>query len=90
MVKIELVPDLEHCIEKTAKSKYAEFLQILLENKTPDADVERKLETLRLFLETADFPRLRSESEKQLIDGKKVRFLLYLEDSIPKCEMHVT
>lgn len=89
MVKIELIPDLEHCIETTAKNRYAKILQELLGNKTIDSETEYQLETLRLFLETANFPRLRSESEKQLINGKKVRFIVYLEDAISKCEMHV-
>jgi hypothetical protein len=89
MVKIELIPDHEHCIETVARRKYTELLQRLLGNAASDAETEEKLETLRLFLETADFGKLRSKSEEQLIQGKNVRFTVYLENSIPKCEMHV-
>jgi len=90
MLKIELVPDLEHCIETIARRKHAEFAQTLLENEASDPETEEKLEILRLFLETADFRKLRAESEKQLIDGRKVRFTVYIEGSVPKCEMPVT
>ena len=48
-----------------------------------------KAETLRLFLETADFKKLRAESEKQLIEGKTVLFTVYLEGRASKYEMHV-
>jgi hypothetical protein len=87
--KIELVPDLDHCIETVAKKKHTEFVQILLESKAGNSEMEEKLEILRLFLETADFRRLRSESEKQLIEGKNVQFTVYLEARALKCEMHV-
>jgi hypothetical protein len=87
--KIELVPDLDHCIETVAKKKHTEFVQILLESKAGNSEMEEKLEILRLFLETADFRRLRSESEKQLIEGKDVRFTVYLKSRVLKYEMHV-
>jgi hypothetical protein len=90
MVKIELMPDHEHCIETVAKRKYTELLQRLLGNATSDTETEEKLETLKLFLETSDFGKLRSKSEEQLIQGKKVHFIVYLEDTIPKCEMRVS
>jgi hypothetical protein len=89
-MKIELVPDLEHCIETVARKKHAELTHILLKSKEGDTETEEKLETLRSFLETADFKRLRSESEIHLAKGKKVRCIIYLDDDIPKCEMHVT
>jgi len=87
--KIELVPDLDHCIETVAKKKHTEFVQILLESKAGNSEVEAKSENLRLFLETADFRKLRSESEKQIIEGKSVRFIVYLKDSTLKYEMQV-
>jgi len=90
MLKIEMVPDLAHCIETIARRKHAELAQRLLGSETGNTETEEKLEILRLFLETADFRKLRSESEKQLIDGRNVRFTVYLEDGVPKCEMHVT
>jgi hypothetical protein len=87
--KIELVPNLEHCIETVAKRKYGELVQKLLEGKADNRELEDKLETFRLFLETADFRKLRAESETQLIEGKSVRFTIYLKDRALKYEMHV-
>ncbi|MDD5037780.1 MAG: hypothetical protein PHN78_00440 [Dehalococcoidales bacterium] len=90
MLRIELVPDLDHCIETIARRKHAELTQILLGSEAGDTEAEEKLDILKLFLETADFRKLRSKSERQLIDGRNVRFTVYLEGGVPKCEMHVT
>ncbi len=89
MLSIELVPDLDHCVETIAKQRHAELTQMLLEGNTRNSEAEEKLETLRRFLETADFRKLRSESEKQLLKGKRVRFMLYLKNLTLKYEMQV-
>jgi len=89
MLKIELVPDLEHCVETLARKKYAELTRILLEKEAGDEETGEKLEILRLFLETADFKKLRAESEKYLAEGKIVRFTVYLENGVPGCQMQV-
>jgi len=88
-MKIELVPDLEHCVETVARKKHVELTKLLLESEVGDAEIEEKLEALRLFLETADFRRLRAESEKYLVEGTNVRFTIYLEGGIPRYEMYV-
>ena len=88
-MKIELVPDSEHCIETVAKRKHAELTRILLKSKIVAPEMEEQLLTLELFLTTADFQDIRSESEKYLIAGKQVRFLIYLEQGAPRWEMHV-
>jgi len=44
---------------------------------------------LRLFLESADFNRLRSESEKHLVAEKTVKFILYMDNGKPKYEMEI-
>ncbi|MBN1366914.1 MAG: hypothetical protein JW967_03200 [Dehalococcoidales bacterium] len=88
-IKIELVPDLEHCIETVATKKYAEITRGLLKSKTPDPEMEEKLEILRLFLVNSDFGKLRSESEKHLTEGKNVRFFIYLDKGVPRYEMQV-
>lgn len=90
MLKIELVPDLEHCVETLARKKHAEITRLLLGNDAGDPETGEKLEILRLFLETAEFRKLRAESEKHLADGKHVRFLVYLEGNVLKCEMQIT
>ena len=51
--------------------------------------LKERLETLRLFLETMDFKQLRRESEKHLIEGKKVGFTVYLKGGIPQYDLHV-
>ena len=90
MLQIELFPDLDHCIETVAKREHAAVLKQLLTPGKGNKELEEKLEILRLFLERADLRQLRSESERQLTEGKRVRFLVYLEEDMPKYEMHVT
>jgi len=89
MLKIELVPDLSHCIETVARRKHAELSHRLLGNEAGNAETEDKLEILRLFLETADFRKLRSESEKRFMEGRKVKFVVYLDNDV-KYEIQVT
>jgi len=90
MLKIELVPDLTHCIETVAKREHAAVFKQILAPGKENKELEEKLEILRLFLETADFKKLRLESEKQLMEGRTVRFVVYLENGMPKCQMHTT
>ena len=90
MLKIELIPDLEHCIETVAKREYATVLKQLLAPGQTNNKLQEKAEVLRSFLETADFKRLRSESERQLMEGGRVRFVIYLKEGMPKCEIHLT
>jgi hypothetical protein len=88
MLKVEMVPDLENCIETVARKKHAELSQALLKNEESDPGTERKVEILGHFLETADFKQLRAESEKMLIEGKNVRFLVYFDNGL-KCDIQV-
>jgi hypothetical protein len=87
MLKIELIPDLESCIETVAKREHTAVLKQLLSQKQRNKELEEKSEILRLFLETADFTKLRAESERQLVDGNRVRFAVYLDEGVPKYEM---
>ena len=75
-------------METQAKRLYNQIMSELLK-KGEEVELAEKLETLRLFLESADFNKLRSESEKHLVAGKKVKFLLHLEEGKPKYEMKV-
>jgi hypothetical protein len=81
-LKVELVPDLDHCIETLAKKEHADVSTQLLEAGQRNKELEEKLEILRLFLETADFKKLRAESEKSLIEGRRVKFLVYLDNGV--------
>jgi len=49
--------------------------------------LERKIELLRTFLETADFRKLRAESEKLLVEGERVKFILTEAEGKPEYEM---
>ncbi len=91
-MQIELVPDLDHCIETVARKEYSGIVGQLLSSgkgKRKLGENTQKAELLRNFLEAADFKRLRAESEKHLLEGKNVKFLVYLEDGIPKYEMKI-
>jgi len=89
MLQIELVPDLSHCIETAAKREYEGTLKQLLARGETNRELEEKAEILRLFLQTADFKKLRAESEKFLIEGKVVKFVIYAERGVPRYAMQV-
>lgn len=90
MLKIELIPDLTHCIETVAKREHAAVLKQLLTPRKVNKELEEKLEILRLFLERVDFKQLRAESERQIMKGRRVKFVVYLDSDEPKHEMHIT
>ena len=77
MLKVELIPDLSHCIETVARREHTAVSTQLLTLDKRNKEMEEKLEILRLFLETANFKKLRAESEKRLMEGKKVKFMVY-------------
>ena len=87
--RIELLPTLELCIEGTARREYKKSADEYMQKGRKDRKLEQKIELLRMFLETADFRKLRAESEKYLTEGKKVRFILTSEKGKPKYEMKI-
>ena len=89
MRQIELVPDLSSCIETVAKREHEEVVRKLLAAGEPDEALVEQAETLRLFLESADLRRLRATSEKHLVEGRKVRFIISLEGGVARHEMQV-
>jgi hypothetical protein len=84
MHQIELVPDLSHCIETVAKKEYQETVERLLSTVETSNELEEKAEILRLFLQAANFKKLRTESEKYLAAGRKVKFVVYLQNGTPR------
>jgi hypothetical protein len=80
MVPIELKPNLSSCIETLSKKEYERTLNLLLKEGGLDEGLLKRLEVLRLFLESTDFGYLRSQYEGYLTDGKKVTFLIYPEE----------
>ena len=86
---IELIPKLEHCIETAARQEFSKSKDEYLQGGVEDKELEARIELLRMFLDTVDFRELRRESEKLLLAGKTVRFVLYLEDEKLRYEMKV-
>ena len=79
MVQIELIPDLSRCIETVARKEYENLARSYLQAGTCDSELEDKLELLRTFLESADFRKLRQQSEEYLLKGQTIKFILYME-----------
>ncbi len=89
MTEIKLEPSLSSCIETVAKREYERVLGILLKGDREDRQLEEELELLRLFLESADFGRLRSLSENLLLDGRRIEFILRSTDSLSGYEVGI-
>ncbi len=87
--RIELIPTLDLCIEGTARQEFKKSADEYMQLGRKDRKLEEKIELLRLFLETADFRKLRAESEKHLIEGKNVKFILTSEKGKPRYEMKI-
>ena len=75
-------------METKAKRQYNQMAGELLD-KDEGGELAQRLEILRLFLESADFNKLRSESEKHLLEGRRVKFILSLEEGKSKYEMKI-
>lgn len=84
---IVLVPSLEECVLTKAEGALKETLQELLTGPQDQGErLQRRYETLRVFLEEFKCERLRGAYEPLLLQGNGVRFLLRLQDN----ELHVT
>ena len=88
-LRIELRPTLSHCVESAAKEEYESSLGKYLWAHGHDKSLQERLELVLAFLQSVDFRQLRCESEKHLVEGKDVRFVLYMEEGEPRYEMHV-
>lgn len=88
MVRIELSPDLNHCIETVAKNEHTILLKQIMSLGQNDIELEEKFEVLTGFLKTANFKRLRSESEKQLNCGRRVVFVIQRDKTDITCKMN--
>jgi hypothetical protein len=89
VLMIQLQPDLSHCIEAVARNEYERGLRSLLAGKG-DEHLAERTDLLRLFLETADFSDLRRQSERYLLEGKKVAFLVYMDGGVLRYELRVS
>ncbi|MBN1855881.1 MAG: hypothetical protein JW846_02900 [Dehalococcoidia bacterium] len=89
MNRIELHLSSEACIETTARRRYRELTQSALRGEKLDDGTMKEIELLRRFLESADFPRLRADSESSLRKGKHVTFHVYETDGEVACSFEV-
>lgn len=89
MDAIELVPSLSQCIETTARDEFWDSANQYMEGGRKDKRLEEKIELLKAFLESADFKKLRSDSETHLIQGRKVRFIIRWKEGKPSYEMAI-
>ncbi|MGA2670700.1 MAG: hypothetical protein ABSF21_04720 [Dehalococcoidia bacterium] len=90
MLKIELVPTLSQCIETVAKKEYDEAVRQLLASGEHNRKLLEIVGLLKNFLETADFKKLRAESERYLVEGSHVKFVVYAESRVLKYEMQIS
>jgi len=88
-LRVELVPDLSHCIETVARRAYDDSLGQYFQSEGENRQLEERIELLRLFLESMDFAALRRASEAHLMAGKVVKFIVYLEGSSPGYRMEI-
>jgi hypothetical protein len=86
---VELYPSLSRCIETVAREEYWNLASQLMKSGQEDEELQQKVELLKGFLESAEFGKLRSQSEKYLIEGKKVKFIIYWKEAEPNYEMKV-
>jgi len=89
MVCVELFPSLSHCIETVAKEEYWSSVNKFMEGEQEDKELQQKIELLKAFLESMDFRKLRWESEEHLMQGERVKFVIYWKESKPSYEMEV-
>ena len=89
MLKIELIPDIENCVQHLIKNEYENILRQLLAGEG-DRQLKEKIELLTMLLEKMDLKQLRQESEKYLCTGKNVKFTFYAIKGEPKYEMKVS
>jgi hypothetical protein len=89
MDRVKLVPDLSSCIETTARKAHSERMKLLLAGNQDDNHLKTELTILEQFLQTADFRKLRAESERYLIDGNKVEYILYIENDSIKYDFKI-
>ena len=89
MDDIELFPSLSHCIETTARDEFWNTVNQYMEGGQEGNKLGEKIELLKAFLESMDFKKLRSLSERHLLKGKQVKFVISWKDGKLGYEMVV-
>ncbi len=86
---IELSPSLAHCIETRAREEFWNSVNQYMESGQEDKKLEERIELLKAFLESTDFKQLRSQSERYLVEGRQVKFVISWKEDKPSYEMVV-
>lgn len=79
MFGIELFPHLSRCIETTAREEFWNSVNQYMEGGQKDRKLEDRIKLLKAFLESMDFRKLRSQSERYLAEGRQVKFAVSWE-----------
>ena len=87
MDDVELFPSLSHCIETTARQEFCNSVDQHMKGGQEDKNLEERIELLKAFLESMDFKKLRSQSERYLVEGKQVKFVISWKEGKPSYEM---
>jgi hypothetical protein len=87
MYGIELSPSLYHCIESTAREEFWNAVNQYMEGGQKDKELEGKIQLLKAFLELMDSKNLRSRSERHLVEGRQVKFVISWKEGKPNYEM---
>jgi len=61
-----------------------------MEGEAGDKELTGQIELLKAFLEMMDFRKLRSESEIHLVEGRRVKFVIYWQDNKPSYDMVIS
>lgn len=61
------------CLKCLAEKELNNCLYGLLSEKTSDVELQQRYEALLALLQSPDFEKLRSEAEKMLSEGKRVK-----------------
>ena len=89
MYDVELFPSLSHCIETTAREEFWNSVNQYTKGGQGDKNLEERIELLKAFLESMDFKKLRSQSERYLVEGKQVKFIISWKEGKLSYEMVV-
>jgi hypothetical protein len=60
-----------------------------MEGGQEDKKLEERIELLKAFLESMNFKKLRSQSERYLVEGQQVKFVISWKEDKPYYEMVV-
>ena len=87
---IELFPNLSHCIETIAREEFWNSVNQYMKGGQGDKKLEERIELLKSFLESLNFKKLRNQSERYLVEGKQVKFVISWKEGKLNYEMVVT